>query len=156
MGYFNPTSFKLIFGNRLRLDDEAFQYSDLLNQSISAGTTTKVNSTQWNSWKDTYEDEVSTFITSALDASLNNVVNSTDQDIIIDESGLRGRTTVGGSYSDKQVWLVNNMIAFTDDNWDSAKMAIGEFEAPDGSSVYGIVAEQLQKKTISKVKALSL
>ena len=156
LDYDNPTSFKLIFGNRLRLDDEAFQYSDLLNQSISAGTTTKVNSTQWNSWKDTYEDEVSTFITSALDASLNNVVNSTDQDIIIDESGLRGRTTVGGSYSDKQVWLVNNMIAFTDDNWDSAKMAIGEFEAPDGSSVYGIVAEQLQKKTISKVKALSL
>jgi len=148
LNYDSPTDFKLIFGNRLRLDDEAFQYSDLINEAISAGTTSKVNSLQWNSWSNNYKDDVSSFITSSLDASLNNVISGSSQDIIIDKSGLRGRTVVAGEYSDEQIWLVNNMIAFTDDGWDSAKMAIGYLTSGSGS-VWGVVADHLVGRVVA-------
>ena len=150
LNYDNPTDFKLIFGNRLRLDDKAFQYSDLMNEALSAGTTTKVNSEQWNSWNNNYKDEVSTFITSSLDASLNNVISGSNQQILINSSGLRGRTISSGSqYSPEQLWMVNNMLAFTDNNWSTAKMAIGKIAISGSSSVYGIAADYLIGRVVA-------
>ena len=142
LNYDNPEDFKLIFGNRLRLDDEAFQFSDLMDSAIKGGTSAKVNSEQWGTFDTNYKDDVSTFITSALDASLNRIISGSAQDIQLDKSGFRGRESVGGSYSPEQIWIVNNMIAFTDDNWDSAKMAIGKFDTPGGEA-YGIVADYI-------------
>jgi hypothetical protein len=140
----NPTNFKMIFGNRLKLDDAALQFSDLMNDAVNAATSTQVNSLLWSNWDENYKDDVSTFITSALDAAVNNVTSGSNQEIIINKSGLRGRQSDGsGGYLDEQVWLVNNTLAFTDDNWDTAKIAIGEIIGPDGQSIWGIVAEYL-------------
>ena len=144
----DPSSFSMQFGNRLRLDDEAFQFSDLMNEAISAAGNAKVNSLMWKNWHDNYKDSVSLFITSALDASLNNIISGSAQEVVITPSGLRGRKYVSdGIYADEQVWLVNNMLAFTDDNWDSAKIAIGEFTTTGGTA-WGIVVEKISKKKI--------
>jgi len=153
LNFDNPEEFSLIFGNRLRLDDEAFQFSDLMNEAINSATTSKVNSLMWNNWNDNYKDDVTNFINSALDAAVNNVTSGSNQEIIINKSGLRARqsATGGSTYSDEQLWIVNNMIAFTDDNWDSAKIAIGEITGPNGQ-VWGIVTEKISKKQILKYR----
>jgi hypothetical protein len=141
LNYDDPTDFSLIFGNRLRLDDSSYTFSDLFGQTVNQGITTSFDSTKWSSWKDNYEDDVSTFINSALDASKNAVISGSMQDVIINQNGLRGRTSVGsGLYSPEQVWLINNMLAFTDDNWSSAKLALGKISTSSGSA-FGLAGQ---------------
>jgi hypothetical protein len=141
MSYDDPTQFSLTFSNRLRLDNGNFQYADLMGQVVSTGSAVAGNADQWSNWDNNYKDTVSTFITSALDASRNMVVNSTNQEILINTNGLRGRTlTSPGVYDPHQVWLTSNILAFTDDNWDTAKLALGQIEW-NGNTVYGLVAD---------------
>ncbi len=143
LNYDDPTDFKLIFGNRLRLDDGSFQFSDLQGDSLSAATTSKVNSTLWTDRGNYTNNEVKTFITSALDASVNNVTSGSSQNVLINETGIRIRELTGiGTYSDTQMWLNNGIMVITDDNFNTAKLAIGQITAGSGT-VFGLVADTL-------------
>jgi len=144
LNYDNPDEFKLIFGNRLRLDNSAFQFSDLMNSPISSANTTKVNSTGWSNSASYTNNEVSTFITSALNAATNNVISGSAQNITLTENGLRGRQLISGSaYESEQFWMVNNMLAFTDDNWTTSKLALGKISLPGGGTGFGLVSNYL-------------
>lgn len=154
LDYDNPTNFKIIFSNRLRLDDSAFQFSDLYNQQVNAGIKSSFNSEQWSSWTNYSKDQVSEFITSALDASANAVINSSNQEIVIDGTGIRGRHLVGESYDPEQFWMMNNLLAFTRDNWDHASLALGKIQTPTGGSAYGLAAEVLLGRLVASNELL--
>lgn len=146
----NPDSFSLTFSNRLRLDNGSFIFSDLFGTQNRAASAVDFNGGQWSNWTSEYKDSVSTFITSSLDASKNAVINATNQEITIGLNGLRGRKALpAGGYDDKQVWLTSNTIAFTDDNWDSAKLAIGEVQLSGGGTAYGVVGEVIVGRLIA-------
>jgi hypothetical protein len=149
--YDNPTNFKLIFSNRLRLDDSAFQFSDLLNQSINSGLTTSFNSEMWSSWQNYHKDSVSTFINSALDASKNAVLGAKNQQFLIDGNGLRGRylDPDTGKFAPEQLWMINNMLVFTGNNWDTASLALGKITSPTGGSAFGLVADVLVGRLVA-------
>lgn len=140
--YDNPDSFSLIFGNRLRLDDPSFQFSDLLNSSISSGTTTKVNSIPWTNRTQYVQDTVTTFIDSPLNAAVNTVISGSAQNITLADYGLRGRQILDdGTYSLKELWMVNNMLAFSDDGFATAKLAIGEIAISGSTTAYGVAGD---------------
>jgi len=148
LNYDNPADFKLIFSNRFRLDDSAFVLADLLNENSNSAVNTNFNSRVWNNWDETYKDPVSTFITSALDASVNNVVNSTNNEMIIDQHGLQGKKLLAdGTYDPKQVWMTPNLIVFTEDNWNTASTAIGQIATSSGSA-YGVVGNKVCSRLI--------
>ena len=79
--YYDPSSFSMTFGNRLKLDDSGYQYKDLVGNAISAGNSVNVNSTLWNDWSANYQSDVSSFISNTLDASRNAIINSDNQQI---------------------------------------------------------------------------
>lgn len=142
--YDNPENFKLIFGNRLRLDNSAFQYSDLMNSAISSATTTRLSSQGWSTSASYVNNTVNTFINSALDAAVNNVVSGSAQNMTLTAAGLRGRQMLpDGTYDPKQLWMVNNMLAFSDDGFDTAKLALGEISLPGGGTGFGVVGSYL-------------
>jgi len=144
LDYDNPESFKLIFGNRLRLDDSAFQYSDLMNNAISSATTTNVNSPNWSSSASYVNNTVNTFINSALDVAVNNIISGSGQNILIDQSGIRIRESTGtNTFGPNQIWMNNGVIAFSDDSFNTAKLALGEIALPGGGAGYGIVGDYL-------------
>jgi hypothetical protein len=149
LNYDDPTDFKLIFGNRLRLDDGAFQFSDFQGDSLSAATTSKVNSTLWTDRGNYTENTVKTFITSALDASVNNVTSGSSQNILINETGIRIREMTGvDTYSDTQMWLNNGVLVITDDNWDSARLVLGSISAGSGT-VFGLAADVIAGRMVA-------
>ena len=149
MSYDDPSQFSLTFGNRLRLDNGNYQYADLIGQVVSTGSSVAGNADQWSNWDKNYKDSVSTFITSSLNASLNAVINATNQEIIINTNGLRGKTEISaGVYDPRQVWLTSSMLAFTDDNWNTAKLALGQIEW-NGNIVYGLVADTVVGKLLA-------
>ena len=138
----DPTSFSIVFSNRLRLDDANFIYSDLMGTVQGIGSTVAFDSLKWSNWENDYKGAVTNFITSALDATTNNLVSNSNQEILINQNGLRARNSDGsGNYSPKQAWLVNNVLAFSDDGFQTSKLALGEVSLPDGGTAYGLVAD---------------
>lgn len=57
--YDNVTDFKLILSNRMRLDDDEFQYNDLYGSVVDGGITTNFNSQKWNAMTTSYQGATS-------------------------------------------------------------------------------------------------
>ena len=73
-------------------------------------------------------DMIRQWMNEGLDASLVQIQNNTNEDIVIDNNGLLGRSysDITEEYSPEQIKLTHNIIAFTDDNWKSVRQAIGK------------------------------
>ena len=138
----DPTNFTLTFGNRNRLDDDNFTFSDLFEDALTAGTSSSFNQELWQKFTATGADTaLNALLTEAWDAAKNEIINSTNQQIVLDSSGLHGRTqNQDGTYDDKQVWLTGKTLAFTKDGWDSVSLALGEIQL-NGTNYYGLAAE---------------
>lgn len=143
-------TFSLTFANALRLDDWGYTYGDLISNSASVSKQVGAN---WQNILDYSKNKVgiTNLIMEPLSATLRAAfANLTNQEFTIDDTGILGRkfaSSAQDSFSDEQMRIVNNMIIFTDDNWATAKAALGKitFQSSGGSTVtsYGLVAETL-------------
>lgn len=149
MSFEDLTDFSLSFSDTYHGSDNAFGLVDLLQKSVSMGHKLDLSKYSYGAYINSGADTaVKGFMTSALDASRNAVVNAANQAVKIDESGIRLRDPdEHGGYSDEQMWMINNNIVLTDDGWETAKVAIGHFrdenlittENPTGDA-WGIAA----------------
>lgn len=144
-----PDDFSLTFSNNLRLDNENFKYGDILTQLSKIGSTVSFDSAKWANWANNYKDEVTGFITSSLDATKNNLINNTNQEITISQNGLIGKKFIPetSSYSGEQVWLTSNVLAFSNDGFNTAKLAIGKVTL-GSNTYYGIIDNKIETKVI--------
>lgn len=78
------------------------------------------------------------------------IVNDINQDIVYDKHGLLFRKfdTFSGTYSPIQMKIVNSILAFTTNNWETAQAGIGEFsfynpKTQTNEIGYGVIANQL-------------
>lgn len=147
----DPDDFSIEFGSNYSSSNDRFDLADLLEDSISVGKTVSLNTQNYSAFTESgAASTVQAYMTSALDLAKQAVQSSGEQAISWDDAGIRLRRWNDAShtsYNGKEIWMVNNNILFTTDNWQTAKMAIGELydanlvsdENPDGT-VYGIVA----------------
>jgi hypothetical protein len=145
----DPSKFSLLFSNRMRKDGAGFVYSDLMGQVVKTGSTVSFDSVKWSDWNSNYKNDVTSFISSSLDATTNNLISNSNQEILINENGIRARTMVGSTYSPKQAWLANNVLAFSDDGFATSKLALGEISLPGGGTAYGLVADYIVGRMIA-------
>lgn len=151
LNFDDPTDFTVSFGSSYTSFDKSFALSKLLEQSVSMGKTLNRNSGAYGAFVNSgASSAVRDFMDSALDIAKNAVLSSGNQAITFDDTGIRVRKwkdKESGTYEPEEIWIVDNVIAFTDDNWATAKMAIGKIfdpnlkseENPEGMA-YGIVA----------------
>lgn len=121
----DPSNFSMVFGNRLHLDDDSFQYSDLMTQTIRAVATSQVNSVSWNE-NGRLASEINTFMSSPINATVNNIISGSSKTIVIDQAGITGRIASGSASFANEQLSITNMISFTDNSWNSAKIALGK------------------------------
>lgn len=150
VNYEDLSDFKIEFCNTYRASDSSFRLSQLLEQSIRLGKSLNIKGGMYSQFQATgAQNAVKEFMNSALDIAKNNVLSSENQAITFDESGLRLRKwndKEAGTYEDEQIWMNDNTIAFTDDNWSTAKIGIGKIIDPNISGTgeaYGIAAPYL-------------
>lgn len=143
--------FSLSFGNRFHLDDAGYTFEELLG---AANNTSSSVSASWDSIVDfnrNYKSQVADLINNAFNVALHTIISSANQDIVWDASGLTCRkwNAEGGVYDNEQFKIINNMIAFTDDGWNSLKTVIGKIVLDSGDTKYGIVAEAIVGKLLA-------
>lgn len=127
----DPEDFSLEFSSNYTAMDRSFRLSQLLEQSVSMG---KKLSSKGGMYSEFVSSGASTrvkeYMESSFDFAKNTILSSGDQAWLLDDAGLRLRKWRDGNkvdYEDMQIWLVNNMIAFTTDNWNTSNLAIGQF-----------------------------
>ena len=138
---------ELEFGSTFDINNGTFSLVDLVSQSVSMGKSVDFNKYNYNKFIDSgAESSVRNFMSSALDVAKNAILSSSGQAISWDGAGLRLRKWLNeeeGTYDPRQIWMANNSIMFTQDNWESAVIGIGEFTDKNLGTCYGIVTPNL-------------
>lgn len=117
----NPENLTLTFSNR-------FQKKDVVASWLSDINKTSTSSRSFDASKYIYNKtankttQVSQFMENALDAAVNTIIGASNQSVVINGAGIH----IGGD-GNYQLRLVDNMIAMTNDNWKTSKLAIGRF-----------------------------
>lgn len=155
INYENPKEFSIKFGNRFRLSDDEWTYADLHNETLKTSQT--VGSTLPVAAEPIMNGTVSAvenYINNSLIAANQSIKSTTDNEFVFGGFGLRGRKIVNKTssgepeYGNEQIWLNNNLLCFTDDNWNTVKSALGKVEL-NGNSSYGLVAEHIVGKLVA-------
>lgn len=133
---------KMTFGNRFnRIDTKSLFDSVLGKISKSANTLSYVKDTLYpikHGQLNTMQEEIQ----ASRDLTMGNALSAVDEEVLIDGSGYTGRKKRdNGEYDPHQVKIVGKNIVFTDDAWDTSKLAIGEIVLENGEAAYGINGE---------------
>lgn len=147
-------TFNLTFSTAGKLDETEMTFADLLNESSSTSRTISANwSNLTDYWKN--KDKITSLINAPLDRTLRATqANMANQEFTVDTTGILGRKWSDDSHTgfgNEQIRIVNNTIIFTDDNWETAKTALGKvyFDHYDTNGEksetvgYGLLAEVL-------------
>ncbi len=157
MDFDDRSNFEIKFSNKLKVGDEEYNLEQLFEDSLVGANTVSYERGKYASFSKTgAKTELYSFINSALNASKNKIINSSEQSFVMDSNGLKGRRVgESGEFENEQLWISNNQIVFTDDNWKSAKSALGKI--PYGNSdgyLYGLVADAIIGKIIAGEKLI--
>lgn len=125
------------------------EIKNILNQSKSIATSfnsVKRQAEQGSQSKGVIDN----WIENGLNTATTKIVNGTNQDIVYDKHGLlfRKYNPDEGTYSPKQLKIINSILAITNDNWKTSKVGLGEFEFynPKTQQIetgYGLIANQI-------------
>lgn len=144
---FESRKLELEFGDSFHLSDSAFRLADLLEQSVSMGHQVDLSKYSYNAFQNAGGTSgVQELMDAMKDLAKNGLFSSGEQAYTLDDSGIRLRKWADEThtaYDDNQVWMTNNSIVFTNDNWNSASMALGTFMDPELGEVRGLVAPNL-------------
>lgn len=134
INYEDASDFDLEFSSTYTTFDKQFKLAKLLEQSVSLGKTLNAKSGVYEEFVSSgASTSVKRFMDSALDIAKNTVLSTGHQAIEFGDAGIRVRKwNIDSSgnptteYEPEEIWIVDNMIAFTEDSWNSSCMAIGK------------------------------
>ena len=139
----------MTFGNRFNRFDPKSMFNDVLGDIKRSANSIGYIKEILYPVKDGEFDEMKEAIESSGILTKDAVLASVDQEILIDDTGILGRQLLeNGEYADEQIKITNKTIVFTDDGWETAKTAIGNFIynnpfTGEPESHYGVIADML-------------
>lgn len=139
----------MTFGNRFNRFDPKSMFNDVLGDIKRSANSIGYIKEILYPVKDGEFDEMKEAIESSGILTKDAVLSSVDQEILIDDTGILGRQLLeNGEYADEQIKITNKTIVFTDDGWETAKTAIGNFIynnpfTGEPESHYGVIADML-------------
>ncbi|MBP5463031.1 MAG: hypothetical protein J6Y20_13055 [Lachnospiraceae bacterium] len=142
---YDDHSMSMTFGNRFNKFDTKSLFDDVLgNISKSANTLSYIKEILYpiKSGEFNYMKEA---LQTSRDLTMAAALASNDEEVVIDGSGYTGKTKLeDGTYDPRQVKITGRTIVFTDDAWETCKVAIGELLfGQDGETAYGINANAI-------------
>lgn len=146
---YDDKELNMTFGNRFNRFDPKAMFNNVLGDIKKSANSLNyvkeilypVKNGEFNAMKEA--------IKSSQILTKNSALTTTNQEILIDDTGILGRKMLdNGEYDPKQVKVTNQTIVFTDDAWDTSKTGLGNFlfNNPFTGEVeehYGVIADTL-------------
>lgn len=145
LDYENPENFKIVFSDKYKSSDPEFLLADLIGASVTSSKTLDLNKASYDSYINSGAGSaIDSFANDAYDIARHSIINSTNQGVEWNSKGLFLRRRISqDEYEPEQIAMINNMIAFTDDTWESVKLAIGKFKDTNVGDTWGIAAPNI-------------
>lgn len=146
---YDDKELSMTFGNRFNRFDPKAMFNNVLGDIKKSANSLNYVKEILYPVKNGEFDAMKEAIESSQILTKNSALTTTNQEIIIDDTGILGRRFLdNGEYDPKQVKLTNQSIVFTDDGWDTSKTGLGNFlfNNPFTGEVeehYGIIADTL-------------
>lgn len=134
--------FSIVFSNRFKRHDNVNTLKDMIESSYSASRNFDASKYIYNQTVG-QASMVSKFMSDSLDAAKNTILAAANQSVVIDGAGIH----VGGD-SKYKIRIVDSMIAMSDDDWATCKLAIGHFASPEVGDYFGVNAEVIGGKLL--------
>lgn len=131
------SKFFIVFSNRFKRYDNVATLKDMVEKSYSSSHTFDAAKHVYGQTAE-QASTVSDFMKASLDAAVNRILAG-GQTVTIDASGIN----IGADGTNRQIRITSDMMAFSDDNFRTAKMALGYFTWTDtdakwpGGAKYG-------------------
>lgn len=134
----------MTFGNRFNKFDPKSLFDDVLgNITKTANTLTYIKDILYPI-KNGEFDSLKEALATSRSLTMGQALSSVNEEVVIDGSGYTGRKKLSdGTYDAHQIKITGKNIVFTNDSWDTCKVAIGSLVLGDGTSAYGINAETI-------------
>lgn len=139
---YDDHTLRMTFGNRFTKFDTKSLFDDVLGSiSKSANTLNYIKDILYPI-KNGELNAMREALDTTRNLTMNAALSSADEEVVIDGSGYTGKKKLdNGTYDPRQVKITGKSLVFTDDAWQSCKVAIGEIILGDGETTYGINAQ---------------
>lgn len=141
---YDDRALNMTFGNRFNKFDPKSLFDNVLGDVSKSANTLNYLKEILYPIKNGEFDAIKEALQTSRNLSMGAALSSSGEEVIIDGSGYTGKKLLeDGTYDSKQVKITGRNLVFTDDAWDTCKVALGEVLFGDGSSSYGINAETI-------------
>lgn len=96
------------------------------------------------------KDTVDQWVEDGINANITKIMSGDNQDVVVDKHGITCRKwdPILNGFEDDQLKVINSMLAYTHDGWQTFDSALGKFEyynpkTKQTETGYGIIAKQL-------------
>ena len=96
------------------------------------------------------KDTVDGWVESGINANITKIMSGDNQDVIVDKHGITCRKwdPIKNGFDDNQMKIINSMLVYTHDGWQTYDAALGSFEfynpkTKQTETGYGVIAKQL-------------
>lgn len=144
---YEDQTLSMTFGNRFDRFDLKSLYDSVLGSVKKSNNTLQYVKEILYPIKNGALDQMAEAIRNSRTLTKNMVMSADNEQVIIDDTGYTGRSLLqSGEYDPRQVRITGKTMAFTDDAWETCKVALGEIViGQDGQgnpqTVYGLNAE---------------
>lgn len=140
---YGAKTLKITVSNRMKLHDKYSASQDLYNQVSESASSIALNKYLWSlPTKNGSITTINEYMKNSLDLSKQALILSSGQDPVFDSTGYHGRKKLDdGTYDPCQLWMTNNGIYLTDDNFTTIKSAFGKVNLANGTTAYGIIGD---------------
>lgn len=140
--YANPDKIEVEFSEQVRNANGITDLESILNQAKSMATTYSSTAKQASQGAESYSD-FKTLKEEGLNSALMNIKNSNNEEVTVDGRGINCRSKdINDDYDQCQLRITGKNIVMTDDDWNSARLAIGR-GLFNGQEKYGVWCDVL-------------
>lgn len=143
INYFDK-SLSMTFGNRFNRFDQKSIFDNALGDIKKTSNTLDYIKELVYPIKNGEFDAMKEALETSRTLTMRDALSSENQEFVLDGSGYTGRQLLpSGMFDPRQVKLTSKNIVFTDDAWETCKVALGELILGDGQAAYGINAQTI-------------
>lgn len=149
----NIDMISMTFSDVVNAKDETSAIKSILNQAASVATSFDSVKRKSDKGNKTFTD-FQKIKNEGLSAALFNIKNADEENFLIGQDGVtmkRGNEESG--YDDRQLKIIHNMIAMTDDGWNSVRLAIGQGKY-NGQDVFGVWGDVIVGNILASEKLI--
>lgn len=139
----NPSDFSATFSNKDTLSEKWNTFQTVKKQAEDTASKVDFSTGAWNKAAST-SVTMDKYMNSVLDAAKQQIVSNENNEVIIDQTGILSKKWLPEkqSYDPSQLWITNNCIGITTDNWETVGMALGYVKVGN-DYFYGVVADKI-------------